>query len=125
MGIALSGFMVPRLDKLGGWRECWLGMGAIALLLAAAGLLLAEKRNATPPLDHIKKGVSEKISGIGRLAAAYICEGFGYIISATFIVATLAGLVADRGGFTIPLLLAALSVSLGGVIIATDKRFRR
>ena len=240
LGIALSGFMVPRLEMRGGWQGCWLGMGVVALLLSVAGLLLAGKRNATPPLEHIREGATEKISGIGRLAAAYICEGFGYVISATFIVAmvgrtpgveqyaslswvavglaaapstiiwqqaarkfgvkraallayaiqaagillsikartpltaalaaisfggtflgivtlvmsegyrragnngrvvaalltacfsagqvvgpTLAGLVADRGGFAIPLLLAALSVSLGGVIIATDKRFER
>jgi predicted MFS family arabinose efflux permease len=37
----------------------------------------------------------------------------------------LAGLVADRGGFAIPLLLAALSVCLGGVIITTDRHFGR
>ncbi len=240
LGIALSGFLVPQLDKLGGWRRCWLGMGLIALLLALTGLFLAQKRSATPPLDHVQGVVKGKISGIGRLATAYCFEGFGYIISATFIVAmvgktpgleqygslswvavglaaapstviwqqvarkfgvkqaamlayaiqtagillsikartpltvavaaisfggtflgivtlvmsegnrragsngrvvaalltacfsagqvvgpTLAGLVADRGGFAIPLLLAALSVFLGGVIIATDKRFGR
>ncbi len=238
LGIALSGFTVPLLDRLGGWRGCWLGMGGISLLLAVLGLLLAQKRTATPPLGHLQgKGV-EKSSGVGRLAVAYSCEGFGYIISATFLVAmvgrtpgieqyaslswvavglaaapstllwqqaarsigvqraalwafaiqaagiilsiyahtpltaalaavsfggtflgivtlvmsegnrragsdgrrvaailtacfsagqvvgpTLAGLVADRGGFTIPLLMAALSVCLGALIIATDRRF--
>ncbi len=238
LGIALSGLMVPRLDNWGGWQGCWLGMGVIALALAVAGLLLAGKKNAAPPLGNIQGAAAKKSSDIGRLAAAYTCEGFGYIISATFIVAmvgrtpgleqyaslswvavglaaapstilwqltarkigvkraallaytiqaagillsiqartpfmaalaavsfggtflgivtlvmsegnrragsdgrrvaalltacfsagqvvgpTLAGLVADRGGFAIPLILAALSVTLGGIIIATDRRF--
>lgn len=238
LGIALSGLAVPRLDRIGGWQVCWLGMGTLALVLAAGGLLLAGKRSAAPPLGHIQEGAAGGSSGIGRLAVAYTCEGFGYIISATFIVAmigrtpgleqyaslswvavglaaapstviwqrlarrfgvqraallayaiqaagillsirartpltaalsavsfggtflgivtlvmsegnrragssgrrvaailtacfsagqvvgpTLAGLVADRGGFAIPLLLAALTVLLGGAIIATDRRF--
>jgi len=239
LGIALSGLTVPLLDRLGGWRACWLGMGSSALVLAVTGLLLARKRSASPPLDHIQGAAVGKSSGIGRLALAYTCEGFGYIISATFLVAmigrtpgieqyaslswvvvglaaapstilwqqaarrigvqraaviayaiqaagillsiragtpvtaglaavcfggtflgivtlvmsegnrragengrrvaailtacfsigqvigpTLAGLVADRGGFAIPLLLAALSVCSGGILIATDRRFR-
>ena len=240
LGIALSGLTVPLLERLGGWRGCWLGMGSIALVLAVAGLLLAQKRSAAPPLDHIQGAAVRRSSGIGRLAVAYTCEGFGYIISATFLVAmvgrtpgieqyaslswvavglaaapstilwqqaarkfgvqrativayaiqaagillsirahtpliaalaavsfggtflgivtlvmsegnrragsdgrrvaailtacfsmgqvvgpTLAGLVADRGGFTIPLLLAALSVCLGGFVIATDRYFEK
>jgi predicted MFS family arabinose efflux permease len=238
LGIVLSGLTVPLLDQLGGWRGCWLGMGVISLALALAGLLLARKRSAAPPLEHIQRAAVGRSSGISRLAVAYTCEGFGYIISATFLVAmvgrtpgieqyaslswvavglaaapstilwqqaarkfgvqratvvayaiqaagillsirantpfvaglaavsfggtflgivtlvmsegnrragsdgrrvaailtacfsmgqvigpTLAGLVADRGGFAIPLLLAALSVCLGGIIIATDRRF--
>jgi predicted MFS family arabinose efflux permease len=238
LGIVLSGLTVPLLDRFGGWRGCWLGMGVISLALALAGLLLARKRSAAPPLEHIQRAAVGRSSGISRLAVAYTCEGFGYIISATFLVAmvgrtpgieqyaslswvavglaaapstilwqqaarkfgvqratvvayaiqaagillsirantpfaaglaavsfggtflgivtlvmsegnrragsdgrrvaailtacfsmgqvigpTLAGLVADRGGFAIPLLLAALSVCLGGIIIATDQRF--
>ena len=240
LGIVLSGLAVPFLDRMGGWRVCWLGMGTIALVLAGTGLLLARKRNATPPLDHVQGAAAGGSSGIGRLAAAYTCEGFGYIISATFHVAmvgrtpgiekyaslswvvvglaaapstifwqqaarkfgvqraavsayaiqaagillsirastpvtaglaaisfggtflgivslvmsegnrragndgrrvaailtacfsigqvagpTLAGLVADRGGFEIPLLLAAFSVFVGGLLIATDRYFVR
>ena len=240
LGIILSGLTVPILDRIGGWRGCWLGMGSISLVLAVTGLLLAQKRSASPPLDHIQGASVGKSTGIGRLAVAYTCEGFGYIISATFLVAmvgrtpgieqyaslswvavglaaapstilwqqaarkfgvqratvvayaiqaagimlsiwartplaaglaavsfggtflgivtlvmsegnrragsdgrrvaailtacfsmgqvigpALAGLVADRGGFAIPLLLAALSVCLGGVIITTDRHFGR
>ena len=240
LGIALSGLTVPRLDRLGGWEACWLGMGLIALVLSVIGLLLAQKKSATPPLDHIQGPSTGGSHGIAQLALAYTCEGFGYIISATFLVAmvgrtpgieqyaslswvvvglaaapstilwqqaarrigvqraaviayaiqaagillsiragtpvtaglaavcfggtflgivtlvmsegnrragengrrvaailtacfsigqvigpTLAGLVADRGGFAIPLLLAALSVCSGGLLIATDRRFRQ
>ena len=87
LGIALSGLAVPLLDRSGGWQLCWLGMGAIALALAAAGLLLAGKRRAAPPLGHLQGVTTGRGSGIGSLAMAYTCEGFGYIISATFIVA--------------------------------------
>lgn len=238
LGIALSGFAVPRLEEFGGWQACWYGMGSIALALAIVGLLLAGKRNATPPLDHIDSAGDGNRPRMGLLAAAYTCEGFGYIISATFLVAmvkrtpgieqyaalswvavglaaapstilwqqvarwlgtrralilahgiqaagiilsitaatpftaglaaisfggtflgivtlvmsegnrragansrrvaailtacfsvgqvvgpTLAGLVADRGGFTIPLLLAAATVCVGGVLVALDQEF--
>ena len=87
LGIALSGFMAPRLDRLGGWRGCWLGMGIIAATLAVTGLLVARKRSAAPPLEHIQGAAVGRSSGISRLATAYTCEGFGYVINATFIVA--------------------------------------
>jgi predicted MFS family arabinose efflux permease len=90
LGIALSGSMVPVLDNLGGWRAAWFGMGILAGLLALTGVLLARKRSAAL---EISAGQGTRIPGSGSyrlLAAAYFCEGLGYIVSATFIVAMIA-----------------------------------
>ena len=90
LGIALSGSMVPTFESLGGWRATWFGMGILAGLLALSGVLLARKRSAALEIAA-DQGARTPCSGSYRLlAAAYFCEGLGYIVSATFIVAMIA-----------------------------------
>ncbi len=90
LGIALSGFMVPRLDAVGGWDAAWIGMGIIAAILAMAGVALGRKRD---PIQVTAAGLSESDAGLRSirvLAAAYFLEGLGFIIIATFLVAIIA-----------------------------------
>ena len=90
LGIAVSGIAVPLLDSIGGWRGSWLGLGLIALILAVAGILLADKRQANLAGATAQTAAKGSLQGIGRLAAAYFFEGLGYIVSATFLVAMIA-----------------------------------
>jgi predicted MFS family arabinose efflux permease len=83
-GVALSAVMVSGLSALGAdWRELWFAAGAVSLLgaVAAALLLRAPDPAGQAPPD----------AGSGReplsLLVAYGLLGFGYVITATFIVA--------------------------------------
>jgi MFS family permease len=89
-GIALSGLVVPQLDKAGGWAAAWIGIGGIALLLAAVGLALGRRRVQLPALAAVSLGGSDGLGSIRMLAAAYFFEGLGYIVTATFLVAIIA-----------------------------------
>jgi len=90
LGIAVSGSMVPLLDEAGGWRAAWLGMGGLAVALSLAGIALARKRTLALPVAGSPSAGSGTLGSIRLLAAAYFCEGLGYIVSATFIVAMIA-----------------------------------
>jgi MFS family permease len=89
-GIALSGLIVPGLDKAGGWDAAWIGMGGIAAIFAIIGIALGRKRVHA---EVTTVGLSESTAGLRSiwiLAAAYFLEGLGYIVTATFIVAIVA-----------------------------------
>ena len=91
LGIALSGAVVPLLDRLHGWSGAWLGMGAISVALALLGVLVAGKRRGAVSVpDATAAQAGAQMSGISRLAAAYFLEGVGYIVSATFLVTMIA-----------------------------------
>lgn len=90
LGIALSGATVPFLDRLGGWSAAWLGMGAFSGVIALAGILVAGKRRSSVSVSEAEAPASGALAGIVRLAAAYFLAGFGYIISATFLVTMIA-----------------------------------
>ncbi|MGH7095719.1 MAG: YbfB/YjiJ family MFS transporter, partial [Stellaceae bacterium] len=86
-GIAVSAAMVAGLLGLGqSWRVLWLTSGALSLgaLLAVAALVPA---SATPakPAAGTAPGVVD--ASLRRLVIAYGLFGFGYIITATFLVA--------------------------------------
>lgn len=87
LGIALSGLLVPQLDELGGWESAWIGTGGVASILALAGVLLGRKKEFIPPVTIHKTNSEFTIKKLWILALAYFLEGFGYIVSATFIVA--------------------------------------
>ena len=86
LGIALSGAAVPFLDWLGGWSGAWLGMGVISVVLALVGVTVADKRQGSIAVSDATSSTIGSLTGIVRLATAYFLEGFGYIISATFLV---------------------------------------
>ena len=86
LGIALSGVAVPILGRYGGWSGAWLGMGAMAIVLALVGIIVAGKRRAAIAVPDADTRVSGSLNGLGRLVLAYFLEGIGYIVSATFLV---------------------------------------
>lgn len=90
LGIALSGAVVSFLDRIGGWGMAWLGMGGLSIILAFAGIVIAGKRNISLDVTDPGEKPAGRLSGIARLATAYFLEGFGYIISATFLVTMIA-----------------------------------
>lgn len=92
LGIALSGAMVPLLDRINGWRGAWLGMGVLSVVLALIGVTVAGKRRGAVavPEGGAAPAAAGCLTGLARLSTAYLCEGFGYIISATFLVTMVA-----------------------------------
>jgi predicted MFS family arabinose efflux permease len=90
LGIALSGSMVPIFESFGGWSYSWFGMGGLAGLLALSGVLLAHKRGAALEISVAQTPRTPCANSYRLLAAAYFCEGLGYIVSATFIVVMIA-----------------------------------
>ncbi len=90
LGIALSGIIVPQLDQLGGWDATWIGMGILAVVLAVAAAWLGKDQGHSAPRPAEYSGSSCKLSKIWLLVSAYFLEGFGYIITGTFIVTIIA-----------------------------------
>ena len=86
VGIAVSAVLSAGLTVLsGGWRSIWLAAGAISLAAVAIVPTLIPDRAGPSP----KAAAADRVID-GRLAAfviAYGLFGFGYIITATFLVA--------------------------------------
>lgn len=87
IGIMISAIAIAALQASGAdWRELWIGSGSIALLsviVVATLIPVHDGAKAAPKTGHTG-GAS------GRLAAiivAYGLFGFGYVITATFLVA--------------------------------------
>ncbi len=90
LGIALSGLIVPQLDKAGGWDGAWIGMGIIAGLFAVAGIALVRNHDLEHPAASEPSGRSGELRRIWLPTVAYFLEGLGYVAPATFIVAIIA-----------------------------------
>jgi MFS family permease len=95
LGIFIAGLLVPVLITWENWRGAWLGMGLLSLcasILPWVWLREAHRKNPA-----VISAPSTEVSGEGStsifpwLVAAYGCEGLGYIVSGTFLVA-----VAER-----------------------------
>ena len=86
LGIMISAVAVSAMLASGaGWRSLWIGSGSIALLAAivAAWLIPAVPSVAVSP-EPITSHASP--SGVGAMVVAYGLFGFGYVITATFLV---------------------------------------
>lgn len=96
-GTALSGLIVAATVARWGWAGGWLAVGAAAVVLAPvcwiglqapahpAALPQARASEPRPPLPEGGFPVS-------LLLAAYFCEGLGYIVTGTFLVAIVASM---------------------------------
>ena len=93
LGIALSGLLVPLLEQWAGWRGDWLGLGAVSVVLAVpAWLWLRDNTAAETKAGAPQNGGSAPHGPsfpLAILVIAYFLEGFGYIVSGTFLVSIL------------------------------------
>ncbi len=103
-GIAGSALLVSWLRALGGgWQMLWLASGALSM---AAALAAAALSPTTPPhgpaaplprpAEHPAAASALQARGLGRVVAAYGLFGFGYVITATFLVAIVRATPAIR-----------------------------
>lgn len=84
-GIAISAWAVTAMQEAGAdWRALWIAAGAIALLATAlAGKLIPAQ---SPGLPSASAGAERVNQGALPLIVAYGLFGFGYVITATFLV---------------------------------------
>jgi predicted MFS family arabinose efflux permease len=92
-GIAVSATLVSALRAIGaGWSELWVASG-IAALAGTIGTALLLPRECWREIaaPKVSAGFSLRLAGLPRLIAAYGLFGFGYVITATFLVAIVRG----------------------------------
>ena len=104
LGIVVSGLAVgAMMDRLD-WAQQWVGLGLLGLVFFVPAWLWLPSPAAPGPLG----GAGAKTAVVppprrwmALFIAVYFCAGFGYVISATFIVAILDKLpaLADKGGW--------------------------
>jgi predicted MFS family arabinose efflux permease len=86
IGIAVSAVLVAAMLHAGqSWRSLWLASGALSLAAAiVVGILLGPHSTSAPRDGREKRAASRNLLD---LIAAYGLFGFGYVITATFLVA--------------------------------------
>lgn len=90
-GIALSALITWGVAAAGGgWRSMWLGGGVFSVAaIVAVAMLVPASRNEQSPETRVA-GAMER-GRLWPLVIAYALFGFGYVITATFIVAIVRG----------------------------------
>ncbi|MBV9748698.1 MAG: YbfB/YjiJ family MFS transporter [Acetobacteraceae bacterium] len=100
LGIAASAILVDALQAAGaGWRTLWLGSGAaaaVALPLAAALVRPEASVGAQPTPSAAPRSAASLPAGLGALTLCHGLFGFGYVVTATFIVAAVRSAPALR-----------------------------
>ena len=86
IGIALSGILVPALETAGvGWHGLWFACGLASLAgLGVAALLIPSDEPGAARARAADRGDGRPL---GPLILSYGLFGFGYVITATFLVA--------------------------------------
>jgi MFS family permease len=70
-----------------GWRSLWIGTGALAIVAAGAATLLIPALDDAATLTKPEAPDAPPPPGMRAMVVAYGLFGFGYIITATFLVA--------------------------------------
>lgn len=89
-GIVLTGLLVPVFAHFFSWQGAWLGVGLLALLFSLYIFRWVEVAADGTSFQQLKSGRTKDIhhgSILIWLILAYGCEGLGYIITGTFLVA--------------------------------------
>jgi predicted MFS family arabinose efflux permease len=95
-GIAISAVLVAALmHTRHSWQALWLANGALALAATAAVAWLLTDRSG-PARPAGRQGRQAIDPGLRRLTMVYGLFGFGYVITATFLVAIVRGTPAIR-----------------------------
>jgi MFS family permease len=86
-GVMISAVAVSVMLAAGAsWRSLWIGTGSLAMLATvAAALLIPAAKDDGEPMKADAPGAPPP--GMGAMVVAYGLFGFGYIITATFLVA--------------------------------------
>lgn len=115
LGIAVSALLVDALQGAGaGWRTLWLASGAVAgaaVPLAAWLVPGGKEPMARASMGGEAAGRTGLPRGLGALTLCHGLFGFGYVVTATFIVAAVRaspGLRALEGGIWLAVGLAAM-----------------
>jgi predicted MFS family arabinose efflux permease len=93
-GIAVSAALVAELARLGqSWQSLWLASGGLtfAALIAVMALL-----PDSPKTQTANQATSSTDRGLQRVITAYGLFGFGYVITATFLVTIVRGMPSIR-----------------------------
>ncbi|MBN8929241.1 MAG: YbfB/YjiJ family MFS transporter [Rhodospirillales bacterium] len=120
VGIVVSALVVSGLEAAGqGWRALWIGAGvAAALAVPVAVWGLPAREAAAPPVPSGGAPGGVRRGPVAALAVCHGLFGFGYIVTATFLVAVVRASPGARAfeALVWPVvgLAAALSVLLWG-----------
>lgn len=89
LGIATSGWIVPTLARSFEWRGTWLGLMGLSLVLGIVAVIGMKDECQNPDQQKISPQTqwSAQKGYFSWLTVAYGCEGLGYIITGTFLVA--------------------------------------
>jgi predicted MFS family arabinose efflux permease len=88
LGIALTGIVTALLGDRLGWAGGWIVLTGLALVLAPISWMwLSSFEPSRPTAATAAAGASPSWIPLVSLALAYFCEGAGYVVTATFLVA--------------------------------------
>ena len=86
VGVVISAAVVSVMIAIGaGWRELWLASGLIAAIAGVIAAILLQSGPGRPFAVGVAQTGSGK-TGLASMIAAYGLFGFGYVITATFLV---------------------------------------
>jgi len=89
IGIALTGIVTALLGDRWGWGGGWIALAALSVALAPLCWLwlVPPAADDTPAAAESAYGTRTPLLPVLSLAFAYFCEGAGYVVTGTFLVA--------------------------------------
>jgi predicted MFS family arabinose efflux permease len=88
VGIAVSSLLVDTLHAVGAdWRCLWLASGAVAAVAVPLAAWLVPDAAGAPAVQSTARTAEHLPRGLGALTLCHGLFGFGYVVTATFLVA--------------------------------------